>query len=191
MSLRFFSLPAHRLAQVPQLMPTDDRLEPDVPADGDVVERALFRVEYRDVRADDRVRALLGGHVPPTLAPPGPTYGPSAVFATPPNDLPALLRSADQLDSYAHDASGEKAWVWQCQSCKTRYAIPVGLVRSAVIRCDRCGQPVELRTEKSLGQESLLDPLSAAVNIARRQLAAFFREAMARGWPVLVAEKKV
>jgi hypothetical protein len=54
------------------------------------------------------------------------------------------------------------------------------------IRCERCGESVELNPSRSLGEESLLDPLLAAVNLTRRNLAAFFRESMARGWPVLV-----
>jgi hypothetical protein len=42
---------------------------------------------------------------------------------------------------------------------------------------------------QSLGEESLLDPLQGAVNTCRRELSGFFREAMARGWPVLISAR--
>ena len=41
---------------------------------------------------------------------------------------------------------------------------------------------MDLTPEKSVGEEALLDPFAGAVNATRRELAGFFREAMARGW---------
>jgi hypothetical protein len=151
------------------------------------VDRALASAEFRDVKAKDRLRSLLQGDRRPDLGSPGSGFGPSAVFAQPPQDLPALLRLADELESLAHREAGERALVWKCSECNARYAVPVALVRSVSIRCERCGHPVELNPGRSLGEESLIDPLLGAVNGARRELAGFFREAMARGWPVLVS----
>jgi DNA-directed RNA polymerase subunit RPC12/RpoP len=108
------------------------------------------------------------------------------MFAQPPVDLPAMLRMADNLDKLAREESGERALVWRCSNCGTRYAVPVALVRNVAIRCERCGESVELNAARSTGEESLLDPFVGEVNAARRRLATFFREAMARGWPVLV-----
>src|SRR5687768_16562274 len=98
-----------------------------------------------------------------------------------------MLRLADQLDSRAQIEAGERALVWKCERCATRYAVPVALARSVVIPCERCGASVDLTPDRSVGEEALLDPFSGAVNTARRHLAVFFREAMARGYAVLVA----
>jgi hypothetical protein len=158
-------------------------LEPQLPTEEGLVERALTGAEFRNMRARDQVRALLRSEEA-RLADNGER---AAVFAQPPTDLPAVLRLADQLDGLAKDEEGERALVWRCGECMTRYAVPIHLVRPVSIRCERCGQPVELRVEKSLGEEALLDPYRANVNVCRRQLANFFRESMARGWPVLVS----
>jgi hypothetical protein len=40
-----------------------------------------------------------------------------------------------------------------------------------------------------VAEEALVDPMVGAVNTARRRLAAFLRESMAHGWPVLVAQQ--
>jgi hypothetical protein len=138
------------------------------------------------MRARDRLRALLHSDVAPPLPSLGGNCGNSAIFAQPPQDLPALLRLADQLDRLAAQEAGERALVWRCTQCGTRYAVPLALARSVAIRCERCGEPVELNPTRSLGEEALLDPFVGEVNEARRKIAAFFREAMARGWPVLV-----
>ena len=183
-SYRFFTLPAHQVGDHPAKVAGELLLEPELPLVSEGIERALFGAEYRDVRARDRLRALLEGQHEPRLASPS-SCGPAAVFAHPPGDLPALLRLADQLDQLAAQDAGEKALVWKC-SCGTRYAVPVALVRQVSIKCERCGRPVELFLPQSLGEESLLEPAQGAVNAVRKQLAIFFREAMARGWPVLV-----
>jgi hypothetical protein len=185
---RFLSVPVFRLVDHPQSLPDEDRLEPQLPPVPEAVERALASAEFRDVRARDRLRALLQSDRPPHLGSPGEGFGPSAVFAQPPHDLPALLRLADELDQMARREAGERALVWKCSSCNARYAVPVSLVRPVSIRCERCSTPVELSAPHSLGEESLIDPFLGVVNTCRRELASFFREAMARGWPVLVSE---
>ena len=184
------AIPGHRVVEHPHVLPTDERLEPELPSLDEAVERALSGAEFRDVKARDRLRALLHGDTPPTSGAPGSGFGPSALFAQPPQDLPALLRLADELEQLAQQESGERALVWKCGDCGARYAVPVTLVRPVSIRCERCGKPVELNPDRSLGEESLVDPLQGAVNRCRRELASFFREAMARGWPVLVAAEQ-
>ncbi len=184
---RFVAIPGHRVVAHPQAQPSDERLEPELPPMQEAVERALASAEFRDVKAKDRLRSLLQGDRPPNLGSPGSGFGPCAVFAQPPQDLPALLRLADELDSMARREAGERALVWKCGECNARYAVPVALVRPVSIRCERCGHAVELNPNRSLGEESLIDPFLGAVNSARHELASFFREAMARGWPVLVA----
>lgn len=184
MGYRFFAVPAHRLAA--QSLEVDQVLEPDAGDVRNVVERALQGAEFRDIRARDRLRSLLQSDVEPPYPSPGNGCGRTAIFAQPPQDLPALLRMADHLDKLATQESGERALVWRCAKCQTRYAVPVALVRSVSIRCERCGESVELSAARSLGEEALLDPFQGEVNQVRHKLAAFFREAMARGWPVLV-----
>lgn len=154
----------------------------------EAVDLAVTGAEFRGARARDRMRQLIqSDNHPPTLPPPEDGYTGSAVYAQPPNDLPALLRLADQLDTLAKGEEGEKALVWKCSNCATRYAVPVALVRSVSIRCERCSNTVELKASTSSGEETLMDPQRGSINQARRALAQFFREAMARGWPVLVS----
>lgn len=188
MGYRFFAVPAHRLVgSASSFEGPGELLEPESPSDVRVtVERALQGSEFRDMRARDRLRSLLHSDNPPTLPSPGGGCGRAAVFAQPPQDLPALLRMADHLDRLAKQEVGERALVWKCTQCQTRYAVPVSLVRNVAIRCERCTEPVELHPSRSLGEESLMDPFMGEVNRARQALAAFYREAMARGWPVLV-----
>ncbi|PTL77486.1 hypothetical protein [Vitiosangium sp. GDMCC 1.1324] len=187
MGFRFLAIPSHRVVAHPQSLPSDERLEPELPPLQEAVERAFAGAEFRDIKAKDRLRALLQGDKAPHLGSPGSGFGASAVFAQPPQDLPALLRLADELESLARREAGERALVWKCSECNARYAVPVALARSVSIRCERCGSPVELNPQRSLGEESLIDPFLGAVNSARYELATFFREAMARGWPVLVS----
>ena len=183
---RFIAVPGHRLAAGADI-PSDEVMEPELPPMREAVERALSGAEFRDVRARDRMRSALTDDR--VEGPPGPLekLGPAGVFARPPQDLPALLRLADQLESLAQIEAGERALVWRCGKCSTRYAVPVALSRSVVIPCERCGAAVDLAPERSIGEEALLDPFSGAVNTVRQQLATFFREAMARGFTVLVA----
>ncbi|MGQ0504820.1 MAG: hypothetical protein ACT4TC_05830 [Myxococcaceae bacterium] len=188
MDFRFFALPAHRVMDHPATLPLEEGLEPQLPEAPDAVDRAFSGSEFRDRRARDRLRSLLHSEVPPTRGSPGKGWGPSAIFAQPPSDLPALLRLADQLDQLAQQNVGERAMVWRCE-CGTRYAVPVSLVRNVSIRCERCERTVELAARNAIGEEALVDPCMGTVNSCRRQLAEFFREAMARGWPVLVSSR--
>jgi len=188
-ALRFFSLPSHRLVAPPQLLPADALVEPELPASPGVVDRALTGVEFRSQRAKDRITQLFAAENLTRVGAPGPHASPSLYFAQPPQDLPAILRMADQLEALANAEEGERALVWKCQACGTRYAVPLELVRDVNIRCERCGQSVALRRERSTGEEALVDPMHGAVNTARRRLAAFLRESMARGWPVLVSQQ--
>ena len=96
---------------------------------------------------------------------------------------------ADQLEALAAAEEGSGRWSGSARPAATRYAVPLELVRDVNIHCERCGNPVSLRRERSTGEESLVDPMHGAVNTARRRLAAFLRESMARGWPVLVAQQ--
>ncbi len=187
-AIRFFALPAHRVTDFPGLLPTEQLLEPQVPEVPEAIERALAGAEFRDVRARDRLRSLLANDKPAPHGAPAEGWSASAIYAQPPNDLPALLRMADQLENLARQNVGERALVWRCE-CGTRYAVPVALVRTVSIRCERCSRTLDLLPERSEGEESLVDPFMGAVNTCRHQLAEFFREAMARGWPVLVSQQ--
>ncbi len=186
MGFRFFALPTYRVTDPPALLPMEDALEPKLPDVPEVVERALTGAEFRDVRARDRLRGLLLAEAPPPHASPGAGWGRSAIFAQPPADLPALLRLGDQLEHLALQNIGERAVVWRCE-CGTRYAVPVALVRTVSIRCERCERTLNLLPQTAEGEEALVDPFMGSVNSCRNQLAEFFREAMARGWPVLVS----
>lgn len=170
---RFYSVPAWQLLETTSPTGDGEELVPGgvEPA---FITAVLAGVEYRGFKAQERaVELLRESH--------------RAVFARAPNDLPALLRTADQLLTIAKIDAGERAQLWRCH-CGTRYAVPVSLVRPVSLRCERCGNTVELDPSRSLGEESFTDPHTAAVNAARKALSEFFREAMARGWPVLVAK---
>lgn len=163
MSFRFYS--------VPPWNPKEAELAPDSSVD---LRAALARVEYRGFKAHDRALELLASNSP-------------AVFASSPNDLPALLRTADQLLTIIKMDAGERAQVWRC-TCGTPYAVPVALVRPVSLRCDRCGNTVDMDPTRAGAEHQHSDPQTASINAARLALSNFFREAMARGWPVLVAK---
>ncbi|MDP1828617.1 MAG: hypothetical protein Q8L48_35450 [Archangium sp.] len=177
---RFYAVPAWQLLDPSASLgtgPTAKAMPPEEPlvptSDPAFLEAALARVEYRGFKARERALDLLSAKSP-------------AVFASSPNDLPALLRTADQLLTIAKMDAGERAQVWRCH-CGTPYAVPVGLVRPVSLSCERCGEVVELDPNQSLGETFAADARTATVNAARLALSEFFREAMARGWPVLVA----
>lgn len=151
-----------------------ERLAPDL-ADLPLAAEALVQAEYRGESADRRARRLLA------------ESGRPPVYARSPGDLPALLRTADQLLAQAKAANGEQPRLGQCR-CGAPYAVPVLLVPPATVRCDRCGDVVELDTPRQPGRTQPVDERTRRLNEARRALAAFFREAMARGWPVLVSK---
>lgn len=141
----------------------------------DIVARALARIEYRTLTLLARAEQAVSQGVP------------EVVLAKPPNDLPALLRTADQLLTFSRLEAGERASVWRCE-CGTRYAVPVSLMRPVSIRCERCGHTLDLDPLRVVEHSHLADPLMAEVNTYRKAVADFFREAMARGWPVLVSK---
>lgn len=185
---RLFAVPLHRVVDPKGGFGPPDVLNPELPLLPEAVDLAVTGAEFRGTRARDRMRSLIqNDNTPPKLPPPADGYSNSAIYAQPPDDLPALLRLADQLDTLAKGEEGERALVWKCQSCGTRYAVPVALVRSVSIRCERCNNTVELKAATASGEETLMDPQRGSINQARRALAQFFREAMARGWPVLVS----
>lgn len=170
--LRFYAVPAWDLAPKQKNAPKAERLEVAL-ADGAQVTDALARSEFRDQKAWRRAEALLEGKKG------------AQVYARPPTDLPALLRLADQLVTLARQEAGEQAKVWRC-ACGARYAVPVALLRPVSIRCERCGRTVDLEPGKSLDDGQAADPSKFQVNQSRLALAEFFREAMARGWVVMV-----
>ena len=168
--LRFFAAPSWELGK-----PSAERLEP-ANIELQLVPEAFAHSEYRGEAPLQRAQQVLEA----SMGPP--------IFARPPNDLPALLRLADQLKTLAIQEAGERAKVWRCE-CGTRYAVPVALLRPVSIKCERCGRSLELELTASLGDDQLVEPHQGRVNATRRGLSDFFREAMARGWPVLVERK--
>jgi hypothetical protein len=148
-------------------------LETPMPSSRDIVTRALARVEYRTLSLLERIENAVAQ--------------PSPVLAKPPNDLPALLRTADQLLTFARQEAGERASVWRC-TCGTQYAAPVSLMRPVSIKCERCGNTLELDPQRIESQSHIADAVTAEVNGYRRAVSDLFREAMARGWPVLVTK---
>lgn len=176
---RFYAVPAWRLLEddKKKSAAAEPAEEPLVPALGDAsLEKVLGRAEYRGEFAYERATALLQDASAP------------AVYARPPNDLPALLRTADQLQRFTRQEAGERAMVWRCE-CGARYAVPVSLLRPVAIRCERCDRTIELDPSTAQGESHLGDPSHAQVKAARQALSEFFREAMFRGWPVLVAKR--
>lgn len=163
-----------------QQAPVEEKLEIEFQAPPAVVERAFANTDYHGVPARDFFRA--------SLEEAGAKGSDPQVIGKPPADLPALLRLADSLDALAQREAGEVARVWACEKCGTRYAVPRALVRTVQIKCERCGKNVELNPDNSLGEQSLVDPFGESVNVLRRKVAAFFREAMARSWPVAVTK---
>ena len=169
--IRFYATPAWELGK-----PSKELLEP-VGAEPELIAEAFARAEYRGDRPLDKAKKVIAE------AQKGPP-----IFAQPPNDLPALLRLADQLLTLSRQDAGERAKVWRCE-CGTRYAVPVSLLRPVSIKCERCGRTLELEIGTSVGDDQLVEPMQGRVNLCRKALSEFFREAMARGWPVLVEQR--
>lgn len=172
----------YRLRSVPawSLTPSKDDdeaggFEPlEVPSTStpELQEKALARVEFRTLSLLARMEQA--------------TLTSSGLLAKSPNDLPALLRTADQLLTFARQEAGESASVWRCD-CGNRYAVPVSLMRPVSIRCERCGRTLDLDPSAARAS-SFEDPVTAEINGYRRAVSEFFKEAMARGWPVLVTK---
>lgn len=167
---RFHAVPAWALADGKRVAGPDDVLRPAI-ADDALLPKVLHRIEYRGEKADERAARL--------AAEPQPQ-----VYARSPNDLPALLRTADQLLTVAREEAGERAQHRRC-TCGAPYTVPVAPVRPITLRCDRCGNTVDLDPPPATGVATAPGP-ATSVHDARIALATFFREAMARGWPVLV-----
>jgi hypothetical protein len=106
-------------------------------------------------------------------------------FATFPGDVPAVLRLVEQLEGRAEETRGERALAWRCD-CGVRYAVPLSLFLETTISCERCAKAVRLSRSKCLGEERLFPAAEIEVNRCRTRLASFLREAMARGWTVLL-----
>jgi hypothetical protein len=172
--IRIYAAPAWQLLEADRKKTAADtaREAPLVPALGDEpLEAVLGRAEYRGQFAAEHAATLLEGATGPV------------VFARPPNDLPALLRTADQLLRFNRQEAGERALVWRCE-CGARYAVPVSLFRPTAIRCERCDRTIELDASQAQGEAHAADPARAQLSAARVALSEFFREAMFRGWPV-------
>ncbi|MCC6333787.1 MAG: hypothetical protein IT380_07345 [Myxococcales bacterium] len=171
---RFYAVPSWQALGADPKKSQGEPADPLSPKLDAPMERILDTAEYRGERALARAQRLVAE-----------AKGP-AVYARPPKDLPALLRTADQLLLFTHREAGERALVWRCE-CGTRFAVPVTLLRPVTIRCERCGRMVDLDPARSAGVSHLTGPELAQINSSRQALADFFREAMARGWPVMVA----
>jgi hypothetical protein len=169
--LRFFAVPTWVLEQGQAAL---NHPESFLPKGETKPEAALARVEYRGLSALERALEL---------AQPGPA---PVVYARSPNDLPALLRTADQLLAHRQAEAGDPANLFACDKCQTQYAVPVSLMQPESMPCQNCGATIDLSLSRAMGETRISDPVTAQLNATRLALADFFREAMARGWPVLV-----
>ncbi len=168
---RFSAVPLWALLDPKRAL--DEVLRPALADDG-LLPAVLAHVEFRGEQAEARALRLLSEAKTP------------AVYAQSPNDLPALLRTADQLLTLARIEAGERAQQRRC-TCGAPYAVPVAPVRPLTLRCTRCGSTVDLDPTPA-GQVRAAPGPATSVNDARLALSAFFREAMARSWPVLVSK---
>ena len=150
--IRFFAAPP---GASPEELVASDVLEPKLPEVPNAAEEALSGAAFRQMRARDRLRAVLTSDDAP-VADDGRA---NAVFARPPGDLPALMGLAEQLEALAEADGRERALVWSCGSCATRYAIPVAALRSGSLRCERCGAEVDLSPQRSLGEHRARAPI--------------------------------
>ncbi len=162
---RFSAVPTWAL-EAKKGAPAAEPLLPDLASPG-VASRAMDEIEFRGSKLTTHVEALLADRTGPVI------------FARSPNDLPALLRTADQLRSLSLQATEGQPQVFHC-ACGAAYTVPHSLFHPLTIRCDRCSRLVELNSTR------LSDAPVSDVSLCRDALAAFFREAMARGWVVLV-----
>ncbi len=144
-----------------------ERFEPERQAPS---HQSLARIEFRGQWLKEACHQLSSGSSRPAL------------LAQSPGDLPALLRTADQLLAFSRDVPGAAAKVWLC-SCGARLAGGPMLIRPTSIRCSHCGKTVDIEVTRE--EKSPNDPVA----IERVSLSVFFRESMARGWPVLVAAR--
>ncbi len=165
--VRFFAVPLYVVeTSAGKPAAAREKLEPEA-SEPTLVSRAIERVEFRGSRLGDHVVRLLAEGKGPM------------VLARSPNDLPALLRTADQLRTFSIQDSQGRPQVFHC-ACGTAYNVPISLFRPLSIRCDRCGRVVELASTR------LSDSRVSELSLCRDRLSDFFRESMARGWLVMV-----
>ncbi len=132
---------------------------------------AFLRIEFRGSHLSAAVEKTLAmAQVP-------------QVFAMPPSDLPALLRTADQLVAFAKEQMHSKAKRWHCM-CGARLSGAPMLIHPTTIRCAHCGRTVDIDApiEAPMAGEPVAE--------TRMKLSQFFRESMARGWPVLLTSPR-
>jgi hypothetical protein len=134
----------------------------------ELLRKVLMGVEYRGQTAHAKVMA--------TLREPG------SILAKPPNDLPALLRTADQLLMMARQASGEGVHIQYC-SCGTRFSFPPNQQHNVLIRCHSCQRPLDAELLK-YPQPLSNDPHREQINGIRISLSTFLRDAMAQSLTV-------
>jgi hypothetical protein len=140
-----------------------------VPAiDETVLKQVFLGVEYRGIKAHEKTQLTLERS--------------DHEFARPPTDLPALLRTADQLLVVARQDAGEHGHLQYC-ACGTRFAFPFNQQHNVSVRCQRCGATLEADPHRSQ-QMVASDAAREQTNGVRTGLASFFREAMARGFTV-------
>lgn len=141
-----------------------------------MLDRALASIEFR------------GAPLEAQLAPEGPE--PARLVARPPEDLPALLRTAWQLEQRARQDAGERTLLWRCD-CGHRFLVTLTPGQQASAACSHCARQYDFPPSMSPAAESRGEAARtlAEVNALRFELAGFLREAMARGWTV-VAERE-
>jgi hypothetical protein len=139
-------------------------------ADATLLE-AVARIEFRG----SHLSAAIEKHLTSAQVP--------QVFAMPPSDLPALLRTADQLVAFAREQVRSKAKRWHC-ICGARLSGAPMLIHPTTIRCAHCGRTVDIDAPVEAPLDG--EPVAAA----RIRLSSFFRESMARGWPVLLVSPR-
>lgn len=169
-AFHLYAAPPWRAHEPFEALSGDARLDAGV-ADGAVLQAALERIEYRGAPLLDHAQALLE----PTA---------TAVLARSPVDLAALLRSSDQLLLERERDRRTQKPAWRCE-CGQRYTVCTALLRPVSLLCDGCNAPLTLDAAIP-GRLALGDELAERINEARVAVSGFFKEAMARGWPVLV-----
>jgi hypothetical protein len=131
-------------------------------------EDSLSRIEFRGLSLLEQCQQLTAAGDTPVL------------FAQSPKDLAALLRTADQLLAFARE--GDSTTLWQC-ACGARLAGSPMFIRPTSVRCSHCGRSVDVDVNR---QHAVRTDQRSVERVA---LAEFFRESMARSWPVLLANR--
>lgn len=169
-ALELFAVPPWRAHEAPEHLPAEHVFRPQL-SHPQLLEHALRRIEYRGAPLWHRAQAVVES-------------ARHAVLARSPVDLAALLRSAEQLVAERERDLRSQKPEWRC-ACGQRYSVCTALLRPVSIRCDGCATALTLDASIP-GRLALGDEQAERVNAARLEVAGFLREAMARGWPVLV-----